>query len=604
MGFQFLAIAKRVLLSKFASTERKRAFSEKSYLRHRQNAAQHLLGLEVSHQPEQAPRNRKSRKVTLGRGAMLTIVGAIMAIAVVSVPKASAQIPVVPFIQPPNNVTSNTDNSTVSGWISVDGHQVFQIAATRSSFPERYRSVQQALNQIHENFLNSGELSPKVQPQTRNGLQVIYVNGQYLMTVTAEDARLRNQQPSVVALQISEQLRQALQRSRTERTTESLISQAQLAGGVALLVIVLSGGVYYFQVRFRKRSQHPILPIADNAQQLTSQLNQQQDQNLQEVKTRLFQLTQSGIWGSGIVFILGLFPYTRPFQAGILTAAQIPLRLGVIFLGIYVAIRFTYALIDRFTSTLISSGLLLNSEASRRMELRVSTFSGVSKSILTGIWLIVAILLSLISLGIDIVPLLAGAGLVGVALSLASQSLIKDAINGFLVIVEDQYAVGDVIVVGEVGGLVENLNLRITQLRDAEGRLITIPNSEIKVVANLSSRWSRADLTIPVSYQNNIDHAFDLIKQVAGEMNQDRQWKRLILAPPEVLGIDNFGDRGLMIRVWIKTLPLKQWDVGREFRRRLKIKFDQAGFTIPVPQQAIWLNEGELLHSQVNGKPE
>jgi moderate conductance mechanosensitive channel len=603
VGFQFLAIAKRVLLSNFASIERKRAFSEENYLGHSQNAAPHLLDLEVSYQPEHPPRKRKSKKVTLGRGAMVTIASS-MAIAVVSVPKASAQIPVVPFLRPPNTVTNNTDNSTVSGWIYVDGHQVFQIGTTRSNFPERSRSVQQALNQIQQNFLNSDDFIPNVATEIRNGLPVIYVDGQYLMTVTEEDARLRRQEASVAADQITEQLKLALQRSRRERTTDNLINQAQAAGGVALLVMVLSGGVYYFQLRFRKHSQHPILPIADNAQQLTSQLNQQQDQNIQEVKKRLFQLTQTGIWGSGIVFILGLFPYTRPFQVGILSVAQIPLRLGIIVLGIYVGIRFTYALIDRFTSTLISSGLLLNSEASRRMELRVSTFSGVSKSILTGIWLIVAILLSLISLGIDIVPLLAGAGLVGVALSLASQSLIKDAINGFLVIVEDQYAVGDVIVVGEVGGLVENLNLRITQLRDAEGRLITIPNSEIKVVANLSSRWSRADLTIPVAYHNNIDQAFDLIKQVAGEMNEDRQWKRLILAPPEVLGIDNFGDRGLMIRVWIKTLPLKQWDVGREFRRRLKVKFDQAGFTIPVPQQAIWLNEGELLHSQVNGKSE
>jgi moderate conductance mechanosensitive channel len=603
VGFQFLAIAKRVLLSNFASIERKRALSEKSYLGHSQNAAQHLLDLQVSHQPQQPPRKRKSKKVTLGRGAMLTIAGA-MAITVVSVPKASGQIPVVPFLQPPNNVTSNTDTTTVSGWIYVDGHQVFQIGATRSGFAERSRSVQQALNQIQENFLSSDDLTPNIGTEISNGSPIIVVNGQYLMTVTAEDARLRREEASVVAVQITEQLKRALQRSRTERTTESLINQTQAAGGVALLIMVLSGGVYYFQLRFRQRSQHPILPIADNAQQLTSQLNQKQDQNLQEVKTRLFQLTQTGIWGSGLVFILGLFPYTRPFQAGILSVAQIPVRLGVIILGVYVAIRFTYALIDRFTSTLISSGLLLNSEASKRMELRVSTFSGVSKSILTGIWLIVAILLSLLSLGIDIVPLLAGAGLVGVALSLASQSLIKDAINGFLVIVEDQYAVGDVIAVGDVGGLVENLNLRITQLRDAEGRLITIPNSEIKVVANLSSRWSRADLTIPVAYHNNIDQAFDLIKQVAGEMNEDRQWKRLILAPPEVLGIDNFGDRGLMIRVWIKTLPLKQWDVGREFRRRLKIKFDQAGFSIPVPQQAIWLNDGELLNSQVNGKSE
>ncbi|WP_414549183.1 mechanosensitive ion channel family protein [Anabaena sp. CCY 0017] len=527
-----------------------------------------------------------------------------MAIAVVLMPKASAQLPILPFLQSPNGVSTDADSRIVSGWIYLDGYQVFQVAATRSNFAERSRNIQQNLNQIFQNYLSSSQPESQVETRTLNGLPVIYVNGQYLMTVTSEDARLRREEPAVSAVQITEQLKGALRRATRQRTTAFLIRQAKIAGSVGLLIIVLSGGVYYFQRRSKEHSKRPILPIADNAQHLTTQLNKQQDRDIQEVKKRLFQLTQCGIWGGGVVFILGLFPYTRAFQVGILSVAQIPLRLGIVLLGIYVAIRFTYALIDRFTSTLISSGVLVNSEANKRMELRVSTFSGVTKSITTGIWLGVGVLLSLIALGIDIIPLLAGAGLIGVALSLASQSLIKDAINGFLVIVEDQYALGDVIVVGDVGGLVENLNLRITQLRDAEGRLITIPNSEIKVVANLSSRWSRADLTIPVAYQNNIDDALQLLKQVAAEMNQDSHWKNLIVAPPEVLGIDNFGDRGLMIRVWIKTLPLKQWDVGREFRRRLKIAFDHAGFAIPVPQQGIWLNEGQLLHSEVNGKSE
>ncbi|MFB2736133.1 mechanosensitive ion channel family protein [Umezakia ovalisporum] len=527
-----------------------------------------------------------------------------MTIAVVSIPKASAQIPILPFLQSPSVRSSDTDNRTVSGWIYLDGYPVFQIAATRSNFPERSQNIQQNFHQIRQNYLRSSNPEIEIETQTSNGLPVIHVNGQYLMTVTIEDARLRKEEPPISAIQITEQLKTGLQRASKQRTSEFLINQAKTAGSVALLIIATSGGVYYLQRRLKPDLQHSILAISDDAQQLTTQLNQQQDGHIQEVKKRLFQLTQFGIWGSGIVFILGLFPYTRVLQLGIVSAAQIPLRLGIILLGSYVAIRFTYALIDRFTSTLINSGVLLNSEASRRMELRVSTFSGVTKSITTGIWVGVGVLLSLLSLGIDIIPLLAGAGLIGVALSLASQSLIKDAINGFLVIVEDQYALGDVIVVGDVGGLVENLNLRITQLRDSEGRLITIPNSEIKVVANLSSRWSRADLTIPVAYQNDVNEALELIAKVGSEMSQDPHWKRQILEIPQVLGIDNFGDRGLMVRVWIKTLPLKQWDVGREFRRRLKITFDQAGFSIPVPQQGIWLNDSQLQHLPVNGKSE
>ena len=233
---------------------------------------------------------------------------------------------------------------------------------------------------------------------------------------------------------------------------------------------------------------------------------------------------------------------------------------------------------------------MLTPETSERLQLRVSTISGVAKSIVTFLWLGVGILLGLTALGIDIIPLLAGVSLIGVALSLASQSLIKDAINGFLIIMEDQYALGDVLTVGDVGRLVENLNLRITQVRDAEGRLITIPNSEVKIVANLSSRWSRADLNIPVAYQTDIDQALKLIETVGLDMDKDAVWEHQIIEPPDVLGIENFGERGLIIRVWIKTQPLKQWVVAREYRRRLKVAFDKAGISIPIPQQSVWLN--------------
>ena len=363
MRFQFLAIAKRVLLSNFASIEQKQALLDEHCLGNSRNAAKQMPNLEVSNQASHTPMRRISPKGIFGKGVMVTMASS-MAIAVVSIPKASAQIPIVPFLQSPSGISSDADSRIVSGWIYLDGYQVFQIAATKTNLSERSRNIQQNLNQIHQNYLRLPEPENNVETQTINGLPVIYVNGQYLMTVTTEDARLRRQEPVVSAMEIREQLKTALQRSSRERTTVILIKQAQIAGGIALLIIVLSGGVYYFQRRSKEHSKHPILPIADNAQQLTTQLNKQQDRDIQEVKKILFQLTQYGIWVGGIVFILGLFPYTRVFQLGILSAAQIPVRLGVVILGIYVATRFTYALIDRFTSTLISSGILLNSEAS------------------------------------------------------------------------------------------------------------------------------------------------------------------------------------------------------------------------------------------------
>lgn len=535
-----------------------------------------------------------------------------IAIVAVSVPRATAQIPFLPQLQAPSSVSNDSNNRVVSGWIYLDGRPLFQIAASKTNFPERSEDIQKKLQKIGQNYFQSpAKTAVKVEVRKVNELPVIYVNGQYLMTITSEDARLRQVDMSTSANQIVESLQEDLQEAKQERQTQSLIDQGKIAAGIGLAMIVMSWGVYSWQRRSIKDSVHPIASQPQKElfnhptpadQPITTQLNQRQHQHLQEVKKRLFELTQAGIWVGGSFLILGLFPYTRGFQVGILTAAQFPLRLGVVLLGTYVAVRLSYALIDRFASTLISSGAFLTLESSERLQLRVSTFSSVTKSIATVICVGVGFLLALVSLGIDIVPLLAGASLVGVAVSLASQNLIKDAINGFLIIIEDQYALGDVISVGDVGGLVENLNLRMTQLRDSEGRLITIPNSEIKVVANLSSRWSRADLTIPIAYQADTEQALNLIETVAFEMSQELQWQRQILEAPQVLGIDQFGDRGLIIRVWIKTQPLKQWDVAREFRRRLKVALDQAGISISVPQQAIWVNDDQLLNFPGNGK--
>jgi moderate conductance mechanosensitive channel len=191
--------------------------------------------------------------------------------------------------------------------------------------------------------------------------------------------------------------------------------------------------------------------------------------------------------------------------------------------------------------------------------------------------------------GVDLIPLVAGAGIIGLAISFAAQSLIKDMINGFLILLEDQYAVGDVIAIGTVSGFVENMNLRITQLRNSEGQLITIPNSTITVVQNLSKDWSRVDLAIDLAYGTDPDHALAVIRELAQEMYNDGDWGAKMPDPPEVLGIDEVNHNGLLIRVWIKTLPLQQWIVAREFRRRLVLALGREGLSIGVPQQSLWV---------------
>ncbi|MUL35871.1 mechanosensitive ion channel family protein [Gloeocapsopsis dulcis] len=522
------------------------------------------------------------------------ITGSIVLNTVVVSPLA-AQIPALPIPLP--NLTQQTDTSetqVVTTSIRLDGRRLFQIAAPRATLQQRVDEIEQRLQTISQDYFqsDSDELQVVAKPAEENKLPVIYVNEQPLLTVTDLDAQVQQEDdPFSLAKRLAQSLEQNLRRAKQERQPETLQRQGAIAAGIFLGVVVTSWGIRRWYWRLKQQPVTFATPQATNP--VTTQLTRQRHRNIEEVQQRLFQLTQSFVWGGGTLVILGLFPFTRIVQTWIFTALTIPFTLVIVGLGTYVVIRLSYILIDQFTAA-FASNALLTSEDALRLQMRVSTISGVTKSIATLSGVIIGALIALTALGVNIAPILAGAGLIGVAVSLASQNLIKDAINGFLIIVEDQYALGDVIAVGEVGGLVENLNLRITQLRDAEGRLITIPNSEIKIVANLSSRWSRADLNIPVAYHADIDQVLKLINQVGVEMTQDIRWMEHILETPQVLGVENFGDRGLVVRVWIKTQPLKQWDIAREYRRRLKIVFDKEGIPIPFPQQTIWLQDSQF----------
>jgi moderate conductance mechanosensitive channel len=516
----------------------------------------------------------------------------------------------VPFLQDlnlpsPNLLNQNLDNRTVSGCIRLDGRCLFRIADQKSDLPDRINSIEQRLNDISSTYFNNDTDRLQIRKQQEGNLPNIYISvgnkEVRLMSVTAPDANLEGVDIDQRADQIIGQLEEGVRRAKQERQTQFLTRQGGIAAGTGVAMLVASLIIYRWE-RQLKRSKDELSPSDSSpSQPVSTQLTQKQAWNVKEVQHRLFQLVQSGILGGGTLFILGLFPHSRILQVLIISSLRIPLRVGIIGLGTYVIVRLSYALIDRFASVL-ARNYLLTPETNRRVQLRVSTISSVTKGIVTVTLIGVGIITTLSALGINIGPLLAGAGILGVGLSLASQNLIKDAINGFFIILEDQYAVGDVINVANVGGLVENMNLRITQLRDAEGRLITIPNSEIKVVANLSSTWSRADLPIPIAYYADVDKALEVIERVAQDMSQDELWRNEILDKPEVLGVDDFGVRGVIIRVWIKTQPLKQWVVAREFRRRLKVALDKAGISIPMPQQEVWFSNSLPMKSSQDGQ--
>lgn len=521
----------------------------------------------------------------------------VLSVSIASPTPAQINIPDVFFKPNAPQTSDRPSNQPVDTWVRLDGRRLFKIAAIdKDSLSQRLTEVETRLRTISQDYFqsNASDINVKVIAKKQNNVGVtypdIYINNQRLLTITPLDAKLQGEDdPVKLAQTIVTSLQQDLKRAKQERRADYLRTQGAIAGGVLLGMMLSSWAIR----RWHHRLRLPAIPITgiSTSDPVTTQLSQQQQRNMQEIRRRLSQLAQTFVWGGGMLLILRLFPYTRIVPVWIFMVLKDPIMVGLVALGTYVVIRLSYVLIDRSTSVLANNTLMLTVEDSLRLQLRVATISGVTKSIATLSGFIIGSLIGLSVLGANIIPILTGASLIGVGISLASQNLIKDAINGFLIILEDQYAIGDVINVGDFGGLVETLNLRITQLRDSEGRLITIPNSEIKTVANLSSRWSRADLNIPVAYNTDIDEALKLIDSVGLGMDGELQWQDHILEPPQVLGVDNFGDRGLMIRVWIKTQPLKQWEVAREYRRRVKVAFDKAGIAIPLPQQAIWVNE-------------
>ncbi|MDA0864947.1 MAG: mechanosensitive ion channel family protein, partial [Cyanobacteria bacterium] len=377
------------------------------------------------------------------------------------------------------------------------------------------------------------------------------------------------------------QIEEGLRRSYRERQSSYLLAQTGLAIGTLLVLLGAIWGLRRWESRLQRGKRVLREALKAQTQTLSALLDERRRWNMTEAQLRLSQLVQAGVWVAGGLLIFSRFPYTRIITVQTISGLRIPLRLLVVALGIYVAVRLSFALINRLTALLVNN-YEINPEVNRRTQLRVQTISRVSRGIVTLVFLGVGFMAALTAIGVNIAPLLAGAGLIGVALSLPAQSLIKDAINGFLIILEDQYAVGDVITVHGIRGLVENINLRITQIRDEEGRLVTIPNSEIGVIANHSSHWSQADVYIPISYHADVDKVLELIEITGQAMQRSDRWHGAMLAEPEVLGIEDFGERGLTVRVWIKTQPLKQWDVAREYRRRLKVALDGAGIEIPA----------------------
>jgi small-conductance mechanosensitive channel len=263
-----------------------------------------------------------------------------------------------------------------------------------------------------------------------------------------------------------------------------------------------------------------------------------------------------------------------------------PSLLVIIVLAV-VAIIIAKLLSKKLFSALKKTG------AEAEMQKRVDTLSSLVSYLLVSVIIIVAIIMILDQLGIKTGPILASAGVAGVAIGFGAQHLVQDIISGFFILIDDKIRIGDVVETAGHSGLVERVNLRLTVLRDLSGNVHYIRNGMIDIVMNMTKDYSRYVFDIGVAYREDVDEVISVIKEVDEDLRNDPDFKNDILNPIEILGLDQFGDSAVIIKARTTTKPIQQWRIGREFNRRLKKRFDEKNIEIPFPHVTLYMGEGK-----------
>lgn len=277
--------------------------------------------------------------------------------------------------------------------------------------------------------------------------------------------------------------------------------------------------------------------------------------------------------------------------------------------GVQIAITLILTLIALKATKVVSNrfiAMVMKQKEDPEFQKRTQTLGSIVRYALIVVILVVATMIVLKEFGIEIGPLLAAAGIVGLAIGFGAQNLVKDVISGFFILVEDQIRVGDVVQIAGKGGLVEKIHLKTTILRDLAGNVHYVPNGQIDVVTNMTKEYSRYVFDIGVAYREDVDEVIEVIKEVDEDLRKDPAYKDDILEPIEVLGLDQFADSALIIKARTTTKPIKQWYVAREFNLRLKKKFNERDIEIPFPHITLYMGQDKQgqsppLHVAMNG---
>ena len=237
---------------------------------------------------------------------------------------------------------------------------------------------------------------------------------------------------------------------------------------------------------------------------------------------------------------------------------------------------------------------------------QITTLTGLLRTLAVAVVWAIVVIMTLDQLGLDITPVLASAGILGLAIGFGAQNLVRDVISGFFIILENQIRLGDVAIVNGTGGVVEKISFRTITLRDLAGVVHVFPNGTITTLSNMTKGWSGYVIDVGVAYKEDTDHVSQVMVSVAEDMRQDPAFGPRILEPLEILGVDNFGSSEVVIKARFKTLPIEQWKVGREYRRRLKKAFDAQGIEIPFPHRTLYMGTASspfVIQNAVSNSP-
>lgn len=266
------------------------------------------------------------------------------------------------------------------------------------------------------------------------------------------------------------------------------------------------------------------------------------------------------------------------------------LRISITFLIGYLVNKAVRLAITHFESLLIKASEDKETVPGAAKK-QITTLTGLLRTLAVAVVWAIVVIIALDQLGLDITPVLASAGIIGLAIGFGAQNLVRDIISGFFIILENQIRLGDVGIVNGTGGVVEKISFRTITLRDLSGVVHVFPNGTITTLSNMTKGWSGYVIDVGVAYKEDTDHVSQVMASVAEELKSDPEFGPKILEPMEILGVDQFGSSEVVIKARLKTLPIEQWSVGREYRRRLKKAFDAKGIEIPFPHRTLYMGE-------------